>query len=263
MKLLIGEKTEMQTKRLLFFMMISFMLVLSACGQGNVEGNDQGQTGDQNQEEAGNNTVDNQDGEDALTIDDYPQFTDTVAENEREAIIHTNMGSIHLKLFPEHAPKAVENFLTHGEEGYYDGVIFHRVIKDFMIQGGDPEGTGRGGQSIYGGPFEDEFSLQLVHLRGALSMANSGANSNGSQFYIVQAGNARFSAEQLAEAGYPEELVEKYAEVGGTPHLDFKHTVFGQVIDGMDVVDAIADVETGAQDRPVEDVIIETVEVVK
>lgn len=161
---------------------------------------------------------------------------DTV-EIENEAIIHTNMGDIHVELFPEVAPKAVENFVTLGKEGYYEGVIFHRVIENFMIQGGDPTGTGMGGESAFGEPFEDEFDDSVGHQKGALSMANSGANTNGSQFFIVHA----------------EE---------GTPHLDGAHTVFGQVVDGLDVVDEIATVETGQGDKPVEDVVIESVEVI-
>ena len=108
-------------------------------------------------------------------------------DGELKATIKTNMGEIKLRLFPEHAPKAVENFTTHAKNGYYNGLIFHRVIDNFMIQGGDPLGTGKGGESIWGKPFEDEFTGELHNLRGALSMANAGPNTNGSQFFIVQA----------------------------------------------------------------------------
>lgn len=104
----------------------------------------------------------------------FPQLTSEVLENEKAVIMQTTMGDIKIKLFPELAPKTVENFLTHAENGYYEGIIFHRVIKDFMLQGGDPTGTGMGGESIWGTPFEDEFSMQLFNLRGALSMANAG-----------------------------------------------------------------------------------------
>jgi peptidyl-prolyl cis-trans isomerase B (cyclophilin B) len=169
------------------------------------------------------------------------------------------MGKLKIKLFPDQAPKAVENFITHSEKGYYEGVAFHRVMKEFMIQGGDPEGTGRGGESIYGEPFEDEFSNNLFHLRGALAMANSGPNTNGSQFFIVQ--NSIFQGGYEKE--YPEQIVDAYEANGGTPWLDFHHTVFGQVIEGMDVVDKIAAVETGAGDKPVEDVVIEKIEVLQ
>ncbi len=108
-------------------------------------------------------------------------------KGDKIATMTTNMGEIKIKLFPEYAPKAVENFVTHAKEGYYNGLIFHRVIKDFMIQGGDPNGTGMGGESIWGDPFEDEFTPELHNLRGALSMANAGPGTNGSQFFIVEA----------------------------------------------------------------------------
>ena len=184
-------------------------------------------------------------------------------EKDTIAIMKTNMGEIKIKLFPEFAPKTVENFTTHAKNGYYDGLIFHRVIKDFMIQGGDPTGTGCGGESIWGRSFEDEFTGELHNLRGALSMANAGPNTNGSQFFIVQANNCPedfiMQMKQIDEKVFPNECVEAYEEIGGTPWLDFRHTVFGQVYDGMDVVDAIANVATKAQDKPVSDVIIETI----
>lgn len=178
-------------------------------------------------------------------------------ENQPMAFIKTNHGDMKVMLFPEAAPKAVENFTTHAKNGYYDGIIFHRVIKDFMIQGGDPQGMGFGGESIWGEPFADEFSLEALNFKGALSMANSGPNTNGSQFFIVQAGSVddRLIG-QMEDAGYPAEAIEKYKEVGGTPWLDFRHTVFGQVVEGMDVVDEIAAVKVGRNDKPLEDVVI-------
>lgn len=190
---------------------------------------------------------------------------DRPAAGETVAIMHTGMGDIAIRLFPEKAPKAVENFTTHAKNGYYDGLIFHRVINDFMIQGGDPKGTGRGGESIWGDSFEDEFDLELRNYRGALSMANAGPNTNGSQFFIVQAKEVAPSLlhqmGQLADRGYPAEVTAAYAQVGGTPHLDFRHTVFGQVYDGMDVVDAIAAVDTDRNDKPKTDVVIESIEI--
>ncbi|MGG1691615.1 peptidylprolyl isomerase [Heyndrickxia ginsengihumi] len=190
----------------------------------------------------------------------YPQLTNEVAENEKVVEMHTNMGKIKIKLFPELAPKTVENFVKHSENGYYDGLIFHRVINGFMIQGGDPSGNGTGGESIYGAPFEDEFTPQLFNLRGALSMANAGPNTNGSQFFIVQSETVDPSMKgQMEQAGYPAEIVEAYMEKGGTPWLDFRHSVFGQVIEGMNVVDEIANVRTGMQDKPLHDVIIEKI----
>ena len=161
-----------------------------------------------------------------ITLSDesgLPQFNNP-SEDSEVAIIHTTLGDIKVMFFPEYAPKAVENFLTHAKEGYYDGISFHRVMEDFMIQGGDPNGDGTGGESIWGEPFEDEFSDQLFNFRGALSMANSGSDTNGSQFQ---------------QMGHPDAAVEKYEEIGGTPWLDLQHTVFGQVFDGMDVVDEI------------------------
>lgn len=188
----------------------------------------------------------------------FPQLTKEVTGNERLVEMVTTMGSIKIKLFPDQAPKAVENFIKHGEDGYYEGVIFHRVINDFMIQGGDPDGTGRGGESIFGEPFEDEFSNELYNLRGALSMANAGPGTNGSQFFIVQ--NKKVPGG--VPAGYPEEIVKAY-ESGGTPHLDNHHTVFGQVVEGMDVVDKIAAAPVGDGDRPEEDVVIEKINILK
>ena len=146
------------------------------------------------------------------------------------ATLHTNHGPIEVELHDGDAPKTVENFRKLATDGFYDGVIFHRVIPDFMIQGGDPTGTGTGGP---GYQFEDEFNDHPV-ARGALAMANAGPNTNGSQFFIVTA--------------------------DACPWLDGKHTVFGRVTNGMDVVDAISQVQTGAGDRPSEDVVIERVD---
>ena len=187
------------------------------------------------------------------------------ANGDTVAVMHTNMGDISIKLFPDQAPKTVENFTTHAKNGYYNGLIFHRVIKDFMIQGGDPTGTGMGGESIWGSPFKDEFHPDLHNLRGALSMANAGPGTNGSQFFIVQAdsvpANMIGQMKQLGEENFPADTIEDYEKLGGTPWLDFRHSVFGQVFEGMEVVDAIANVKTGAQDKPVEDVIITTIEI--
>src|SRR5436190_265670 len=146
------------------------------------------------------------------------------------ATLHTNKGAIAIELFDDDAPKTVENFKKLARDGFYDGVIFHRVIPDFMIQGGDPTGTGSGGP---GYKFEDEFNDHKVE-RGALAMANSGPNTNGSQFFIVTADSA--------------------------PWLDGKHTVFGRVTDGMDAVDAISEADRDSRDRPRDDVTIERVE---
>ena len=192
----------------------------------------------------------------------FPQVELAATEGPK-ATIKTNHGDMKVQLFPEQAPKTVANFIALAKDGYYDGVIFHRIIQDFMIQGGDPTGTGMGGQSIYGEKFEDEFSPELYNIRGALSMANAGPNTNGSQFFIVQNKNLPYSAKELSRGGWPEAIAEVYASQGGTPHLDRRHTVFGQLADeaSYQVLDKIAAVETGAMDKPVEDVVIETIEV--
>jgi len=148
-----------------------------------------------------------------------------------QATMHTNHGAIEIELFDEDAPKTVDNFVKLSRDGYYDGLIFHRVIKDFMVQGGCPEGTGTGGP---GYEFEDEINEHKI-VRGALAMANRGPNTNGSQFFIVTTEEA--------------------------PWLDGKHTVFGRVAAGMEAVDSIEGTETGAQDRPVKDAVIERMEV--
>jgi peptidylprolyl isomerase len=139
--------------------------------------------------------------------------------------IETNQGRIEFELFEDIAPKTCENFVTHLKNGYYDGVIFHRIIEDFMIQGGDPTGTGRGGESIWGEPFEDECARDLTFDKpGLLAMANAGPGTNGSQFFITTA---------------------------ATPWLHMKHTIFGEVINGMDVVEKLEKVEKGPGDRPI------------
>jgi len=189
------------------------------------------------------------------------------AADQPIAVIKTDLGEIRIMLFPERTPKTVENFITHAKNGYYDGLIFHRTLDDFMIQGGDPLGTGAGGESIYTDAagnavaFEDEFVPDLFNFRGALSMANAGPNTNGSQFFIVQATSVPYTAEILIDAGFPEAAAEKYIENGGTPTLDGLHTVFGMVIEGMDVVDAIAARPTGEGPayRPLEPVTIQTI----
>ncbi len=183
---------------------------------------------------------------------------------EQIAIMKTNYGEIKIRLFPEFAPKTCENFITHAKEGYYNGLIFHRVINDFMIQGGDPTGSGMGGESIWGDSFEDEFNPVLHNLRGALSMANAGPNTNGSQFFIVQAKAVPDDMlDQLRVADekyYPTDCIENYEQLGGTPWLDYHHTVFGQVFEGMDVVDSIAAVKVDYfMNKPLNDVIIESI----
>lgn len=192
----------------------------------------------------------------------YPQL-DLENATGSKVILKTNHGDIKIQLFDDLAPKTVKNFVGLAEKGYYDGVIFHRVIPDFMVQGGDPTGTGAGGESIYGGSFEDEFSDELFNLTGALSMANAGPNTNGSQFFIVSNENMpKRMIKDMASAGYPEEIIAAYKN-GGTPWLDHRHSVFGQVISGMDVVQEISRVKRDGGDKPVDDVVIESVLVEK
>lgn len=235
------------------------------------------------------------------------------AEGDTVAIMHTSMGDISIRFFPEAAPKAVENFTTHAKNGYYNGLSFHRVLKDFMIQGGDPKGNGTGGESIWKENFDDEFDKKLLNLRGSLSMANSGPKTNGSQFFINQVGPSGKSAgdtkaelvktwdsvraqyeqgkKQYGETftgafpnveayaheasqgtlpivdKIPDEVFELYAKHGGNIHLDGAwryaggHTVFGQVYDGMDVVDAIAAVKVDDSGKPAEPVTIQSIDV--
>ncbi len=248
---------------------------------------------------------------------DYGFQLEAPAEGEEVAVMHTSMGDVYIRFFPEGAPKAVENFKTHAKNGYYNGLTFHRVINDFMIQGGDPTGTGSGGESIWGTDFEDEFSGKLLNLRGSLVMANSGVDTNGSQFFInqapAQAGATGAALKQAAEASnqsllqqaeevydqyaeyygksftaeypnakalaeskmtpdaslVPDAVWDLYAQYGGNMHLDGAwrheggHTVFGQVYAGMDVIDAIAAVETGENDKPLTAVTITSIEIIE
>ncbi|GEO59610.1 peptidylprolyl isomerase [Companilactobacillus bobalius] len=192
----------------------------------------------------------------------YPQL-DLENATGSVATIKTNHGVIKIQLFDELVPKTVKNFIELAQKGYYNGIIFHRVIPDFMIQGGDPTGTGAGGESIYGKSFEDEFSDQLYNLTGALSMANAGPNTNGSQFFIVSNENMpKRMVKEMAGAGYPEEIITAYKN-GGTPWLDHRHTVFGQVIEGMDVVQEISRAKRDGNDKPKEDIVMESVEISK
>lgn len=150
---------------------------------------------------------------------------ENIQEVENVVVLETNQGNIEIKLMPNIAPKTCENFRGLVEKGYYNGIIFHRVIKNFMIQGGDPTGTGRGGESIWGKPFEDEVTKEVIFdKKGILAMANAGPNTNGSQFFITTA---------------------------KTPWLNMRHTIFGEVIAGYDIVEKIENTQTAAMDKPV------------
>ncbi len=208
----------------------------------------------------------------------------TAPEEGEEIVVMTiaGYGDVKIRLFSDLMPKAAENFLTLAKEGYYDGLIFHRVIENFMIQGGDPTGTGRGGESCWGGKFDGGTCEELIHLPGALAYANSGSTAtDGSQFYIVTGSAVTDesldyyeSPEFIQKAGlsytpsFTDQERELYKQYGGAPHLDGGYTVFGQVIDGLDIIYAISRVETEQEDpssanRPLEDVVIEQMTVVE
>lgn len=184
-------------------------------------------------------------------------------EGEEIAIMHIkDYGEVYFKFFPEVAPKAVENFKTHSKNGYYNGLTFHRVINEFMIQGGDPKGDGTGGESIWGNGFGTELDYSLVPYRGSLCMAMSSLpNSIGSQFFITQANYVEDTKNTLQIYGYPEGLLEQYKNNGGYLSLYMQYTVFGQAFKGMDIVDKIASVKTNSNDKPLTDVIIESIEI--
>jgi len=164
-----------------------------------------------------------------------PNFDQTAMpqKGEQIAVMETNLGTIKIRLFPTLAPKTVENFTGLIDKGYYNGLTFHRVIPGFMIQGGDPNGDGTGGESIWGKPFEDEINPDLSYIRGAVAMANSGPNTNGSQFFIVQ--------------------------TDSNANLGRDYSIFGQAFDGLDVVDKIANVPRDDMDKPLDKVVMQKV----
>lgn len=202
-------------------------------------------------------------------------------KGETVATLHIkDYGDIKVHFFKDAAPKAVENFVTLSQKGYYNGVTFHRVINDFMIQGGDPQGTGMGGESAWGGNFEDEINKYLIPLRGSLCMANAGGgNTNGSQFFIVQQDTKDpADKEQVKQAldqyvqmykqstglpldAYDDSVIDNYLKVGGALYLSGGYTVFGQVYEGLEIVDKIAASKTDANDKPEKDVVIESIDV--
>jgi peptidyl-prolyl cis-trans isomerase B (cyclophilin B) len=206
--------------------------------------------------------------EKVIEVADMEQFKQPVKGDTVAEIVVRDYGSIYIRFFEDAAPKSVENFITHSKEGYYDGLTFHRIIKDFMIQGGDPTGSGMGGESIWGESFEDEFSDTLQPYRGALCMANSGPDTNGSQFFLVQSAQPidaglMDQVEAQYNVQFDAQSRKAYGEVGGTPWLYQLHTVFGQIYKGYEVLDAIAKVEMKDTRNgiPAKEVIIETIKV--
>jgi cyclophilin family peptidyl-prolyl cis-trans isomerase len=214
------------------------MVALAACGGGGEK------TGDEGRDQA---AAPSDQGAEPGRSESGPAESPTEKENpilersmakdpgpkDEYAVIKTNMGTISIRFYPDQAPLAVSNFKGLAAKGYYDGIVLHRVIDGFMVQGGDPTGTGFRGESVWGGKFKDEFTPSLRFNRpGLLAMANSGPNTNGSQFFITQV---------------------------PTPHLDDKHTIFGEVMEGMDVVNAIAAVRVDQRNKPVKPVVMESV----
>lgn len=186
------------------------------------------------------------------------QVAKPVAGDTIVTITFKDYGDVKIKMFPKEAPKAVENFVTHAKDGYYNGLTMHRVISDFMIQGGDPKGNGTGGESIWNKEFENETVEYLNVIRGSLCMANAGPDTNGSQFFITQASEIDKSYLE----GLTELQKQMYTNYAGCPWLTGGYTVFGQVFEGMDVVDTISNVETdGSTDAPITPVVIEKIDV--
>lgn len=252
------------------YVLLATMMTMSMVGCGSSNSGDEGNSGSSNGSSVSN--VNLQDG--------LPEV------GEEIAIVTTSIGEIKLRFYPDQAPLAVENFKELAKSDYYDGVIFHRVIDNFMIQGGDPTGTGAGGQSYFGQAFEDEISPDLHFYKGALAMANSGSNTNGSQFFIVQNPVANSAAiesirdkrddgEPFAipihgvehEIGdiFPETVLNYYEENGGHIELEYvfggAYTIFGQAFEGLDIIDVIAGVVTDEKDKPLEDIVILDVEI--
>ncbi|MCI5904653.1 MAG: peptidylprolyl isomerase [Oscillospiraceae bacterium] len=191
---------------------------------------------------------------------------------EKIAVITVkDYGEIKIKLFADAAPEAVENFTGLADMGYYDELIFHRIIPNFMIQGGDPKGNGTGGKSIWGDKFDGGIPEGLYHFSGAVAYANSGSTStNGSQFYIVNTPEAylQYSCEDLMASdpssySWPQNVIDMYNEKGGVPFLDGGYTVFGQVFEGLDIVRELGNVETDSNDKPLKQVQMESVRIVE
>ena len=259
---------------LVILLLIVLLVTLTACGD------DEENTSSTSTANSTNNTTMEED-----TMTDAQKFTSELAnlsaeevnanaeaqmaepaEGDTIAIFHIEgYGDITVKFFEEVAPKACENFITHAQEGYYNGLTFHRVIEEFMIQGGDPLGNGTGGESIWGEDFGEELSPTVLPYKGALCMASrgTGTSSIGSQFFIVQANYNEEMTQYLSYYGYSN-LLNSYETYGGDLFdlaLSYQYTTFGQVIDGLDVLDSIAAVETDSNDKPLQDVVISSIEI--
>ena len=255
---------------------LTLLMTFSLCACNNAPGN-ANTNNDTTTAPAGNGVDDSQNSDDQaadILSDtqnsanvDILNFTQPEIGEEIVVIKVKDYGTIKIKLFPDECPKGVENFKRLiSEQDYYSNVIFHRVIKDFVIQGGDPNGDGTGGESVWGTGFEQEFNNGLRHFAGALAYATASDHLNKSQFYIVcPADCSSLDGSQFDEfsgyygATYPENVQEKYREVGGVPYLDGGYQVFGQVFEGLDVVKAIQSVKTDSKDKPLDDIVMESV----
>ncbi|MGN1410965.1 MAG: peptidylprolyl isomerase [Oscillospiraceae bacterium] len=259
-------------------LLLSLLLTFSLCACNNAPGNANTTNSDDastttNVADVTNQNDVTQDDTDILSDNQTQESTDilnfTPPEIGEEIVVINvkDYGTIKIKLFEDECPNGVENFKRLiSEKDYYKDVIFHRVIKDFVIQGGDPNGNGTGGESIWGEGFEQEFDNGLRHFAGALAYATANDHLNKSQFYIVcPADCSQLTDEQFEEfssyygASYPDNVREKYREVGGVPYLDGGYQVFGQVFEGLDVVEAIQQVETDSNDKPLDDIVMESV----
>lgn len=236
-------------------------LLLSVAGCGNSS------SSQDNSKETSSSSESREERIEKLNKMDLPQLDKKVRADEYLVQIQTTDGNIDARLFPKEAPKAVENFVTHAKKGYYNGLTFHRVINNFMIQTGDPKGDDTGGESIWKKPFKDELNDNLYNLRGALAMANSGPDTNGSQFFINQ--NKDDRSQELLIDDYPQKIIDAYKH-GGNPDLDYAdktsnqdYTVFGQVTKGMNVVDKIASTKTNSADKPLHAIKIKTIKVLQ
>ncbi len=236
-----------------FLSLLLCFLLLTGCGK-----KADGKNGD-------DQTVDNQTGVDdtqqtpptTVTNTDLPQLSPPKV-GDTIAVFETDKGTFRAVLYPDYAPLAVENFKALVANEYYKDLLFHRVVDNFVVQTGDPTGTGTGGTSASGSPFKNEVCPELHHFTGALGMANAVADMNTSQFYVVCQNTVSkdtvAAMEALADDGYPAEVVAAYQDKGGQPGLDYRYTVFGQVYEGLDVIEKIATVKVDEDDRPVQDV---------
>lgn len=263
-------------KKKAFTLFLTFMLALNLAGCGTKSAPGDQKATDTNSSQAPEATEEvtpDTQNTPSLEVTEEPTDAPVSEEVKKQASIQTKKpvkgdtvvtisfkgyGDVKIKMFPKEAPKAVENFTTHAKDGYYDGLTMHRVIADFMIQGGDPSGDGTGGESIWGSEFENETVEYLNPIRGSLCMANAGPDTNGSQFFITQAS----TVDESTLEGLTDIQKEMYREFGGCPWLTGGYTVFGQVYEGMEIVDTISQVKTDASnDMPLEDVIIEKIKV--